>query len=238
MLVGVVSLGPLRFLGLASRRSGALLVGFGLLAAFAGAALPIGLVRPAGQRTRLDDFVPAYHFHELHSIRIEAPADRVFRAAKDVTAGEIRFFRLLTWIRSPRLRGGKETILAAPQDKPILPVALRSGFLLLAEEADRELVFGGLMGRRRAGIPHPSPDDFAAFDRPGYSKVAMNFLVEPESAGLCRLTTETRVFSLDPGARRRFAAYWRVIYPGSALIRRMWLEAIRRRAEDPRLRGF
>jgi len=25
--------------------------------------------------------------------------------------------------------------------------------------------------------------------------------------------------------------YWRVIYPGSALIRRMWLRAIKKRAE-------
>ena len=29
----------------------------------------------------------------------------------------------------------------------------------------------------------------------------------------------------------RFALYWRVIYPGSALIRRMWLRALRLRAE-------
>ena len=29
-----------------------------------------------------------------------------------------------------------------------------------------------------------------------------------------------------PIKRRRFAGYWRVIYPGSALIRRMWLRAI------------
>jgi hypothetical protein len=28
-------------------------------------------------------------------------------------------------------------------------------------------------------------------------------------------------------------AYWRVIYPGSALIRRMWLRAVRLRAEAP-----
>ncbi len=35
-------------------------------------------------------------------------------------------------------------------------------------------------------------------------------------------------------AAPRFAIYWRVIYPGSALIRRMWLDAIRRRAERGR----
>jgi len=37
-------------------------------------------------------------------------------------------------------------------------------------------------------------------------------------------------FSPTAPRRRRFAAYWRLIYPGSALIRRSWLRAIRQRA--------
>jgi hypothetical protein len=41
------------------------------------------------------------------------------------------------------------------------------------------------------------------------------------------------VFANSPHARRRFAAYWRVIYPGSAIIRRMWLRAIQHRAMTP-----
>jgi hypothetical protein len=60
----------------------------------------------------------------------------------------------------------------------------------------------------------------------------MNFLLEPAGQAVIRLSTETRVFAVDPSARRRFAVYWRVIYPGSAFIRRMWLEAIKRRAES------
>ncbi len=44
------------------------------------------------------------------------------------------------------------------------------------------------------------------------------------------MTTETRVFANSDDARRRFAPYWRVIYPGSAIIRHMWLSAIARRA--------
>jgi hypothetical protein len=46
------------------------------------------------------------------------------------------------------------------------------------------------------------------------------------------LTTETRIYATDTSARKKFAAYWRVIYPGSALIRVMWLRAIRGRAEQ------
>jgi hypothetical protein len=58
----------------------------------------------------------------------------------------------------------------------------------------------------------------------------MNFIVTEDGPGRSLLTTETRVFASGPAARRRFAIYWRVIYPGSAFIRRMWLRAIQERA--------
>ena len=61
----------------------------------------------------------------------------------------------------------------------------------------------------------------------------MNFRVETRPDGDCDLTTETRVLATGPAAARRFAAYWRLIYPGSALIRRMWLLAIARRWKAP-----
>ena len=71
-------------------------------------------------------------------------------------------------------------------------------------------------------------------DAPGFATAAMNFAIEPDPAGGSELTTETRVYATDSGAARRFAAYWRVIYPGSALIRYRWLRAIGQRAEGSR----
>ncbi len=65
---------------------------------------------------------------------------------------------------------------------------------------------------------------------PGFAFAAMNFLVESDGAGGSVVSTETRVYANSPAARRGFGAYWRAIYPGSAIIRRMWLRAIRRRA--------
>jgi len=67
----------------------------------------------------------------------------------------------------------------------------------------------------------------------GYALAAMNFLVTADGPNASIVTTETRVFAIGPTARRRFATYWRVIYPGSAIIRRMWLRAIRQRAMRP-----
>jgi len=77
----------------------------------------------------------------------------------------------------------------------------------------------------------PTPEDFKALREPGFAIAAMNFLVEDAGSGACIVTTETRIYATDASARRRFARYWRVIYPGSALIRRMWLRAVKRRAE-------
>jgi len=65
----------------------------------------------------------------------------------------------------------------------------------------------------------------------GFAIAMMNFLIEDDGQGACVISTETRVRATDPSAKRRFAAYWRMIYPGSAVIRRMWLRAIKKRAE-------
>lgn len=231
-LIGLLSVvKPVRSLGMTSRRRGVVLLGSGVALAVVGATLPCRLHDATGSHARLDDFLPAYHFHEVHSLAVHAPPDRVFAAIHAVTAREIRFFRTLTWIRSPHFGKRRESILTPSPAEPILDVATRNGFLLLAEEPDRELVVGTVLGPPLK-VDQPRPSAFRAFDRPGYAKAAMNFLVEEQGGGWSRVSTETRVVATDPVAQRRFAAYWRVIYPGSALIRRMWLQAIKRRAES------
>lgn len=225
---------PLPALRLRTRRAGLKVVLAGVALAGLGFALPAPERRVATPRTRLDEIVPLYQFSEFHERVVAAPAARVFQAVRAVTASEIRLFRTLTWIRSPRLRGaGGESILNPAAGDPILEVALRSGFVLLHEDPPREIVVGTLVCCRPAPVGDAA--SFIALEGPGYAKALMNFRLEPSGAGRTRLTTETRVFATDASARRRFAAYWRLIYPGSALIRRMWLAAIKRRAEAPPL---
>jgi hypothetical protein len=48
------------------------------------------------------------------------------------------------------------------------------------------------------------------------------------------VSSETRVYATDIRTEWRFRLYWWLIHPGSALIRRMWLRAIRKRAEQYR----
>ncbi len=187
--------------------------------------------------TLLEQFSPVYEFREFHSIRIAASKEQVFLAVKLVTADEILFFRTLTWLRRFG-RPGPEGILSPPRHVPVLDVAARTSFLVLAEDPDREIVLGTLVatppGWRRDG--KLTPDAFKALfvtsSTPGFASGTINFRIENESPAACTLTTETRVYATDASTRRRFARYWRVIYPGSAFIRRMWLRAIARRAES------
>jgi hypothetical protein len=240
---------PPRRLGIATRRRAALVAGGGVAMVLAAAALPAPTLRsarstrsarslpeeagsPGRPAPRIDDFAPEYQFQERHEIRIHAAPARVLWATRTVTAGEITFFRTLTWLRRPRRPwvSPPASILAPPSRRPILEVATASSFLQLAEEADREIVVGTLVIRSRALRPG-TPGEFQAVAEPGNVKAVMNFLVEPEAGGWSRLSTETRVFATDPASRRRFAVYWRLILPGSSLIRVEWLRAIRRRAE-------
>jgi hypothetical protein len=234
-LLGVVSLlKRVSWLGIRTRRRAASVLAAGIAIVVAGWALPAGDLRAGTPRTQLDQSVPVYQFNEFHSIRIAASKEKVYAAIKSVTGDEIFLFRALTWIR--RLgRSGPESILNAPEHQPILEVATRTSFLLLAEEPNHEIVLGTAVVVSRGWRPsrHPTPEDFKAVHEPGFALAAMNFLVEEDGSGACTLTTETRIFATDASTRRRFARYWRVIYPGSSLLRRMWLRAIARRAESP-----
>lgn len=216
---------PVHWLRLSTRKRGALLVGAGAVLILLGMAVPAPL-RHATGTTQLDRILPDYQFSELHETSVRASPAAIHRAIWQVTAGEIRLFRALTWIRSPRLSAHrKPTILSAPTDRPILEVATSSGFRRLADE-ENEIVVGTVVIAPRG---RQMIDDLRKV--PGAALALMNFRIEPLGADRCRLITETRIFATDRKALRRFRAYWRLVAPGSAILRSTWLSAIRARAE-------
>jgi hypothetical protein len=185
--------------------------------------------------SELDRVAPSYQFHEVHSTTVRVTPERAYRAIREVTASEILFFRELTWLRRFG-RSGPENILNAPERRPLLDVATRTSFITLADSV-REIVVGTvLITPPHAPRARPAnADEFAALAaQDGYALATMNFVVTPRADGACDVSTETRVYATDEKARRRFAAYWRLINIGSAFIRVMWLRAIKRRAEAER----
>lgn len=229
LLVGLIAvIHPIRRLRLTTRRRGAVVMMAGVLLVLIAWSLPVREQR-AGGTTRLDAVVPRYQFHEHHARHVDASAPEVWRALHEVKASDIRLFRTLTTIR--RLgRPGPEGILNAPARLPILDVALRTSFVQLGGEPERELVIGTtVIAPEGAAVPR-RPDEFRTLAAPGFAVGVMNFRIEPDARGGVLLTTDTRVFATDPATQRAFARYWSLIYPGSALIRREWLGAVERRS--------
>lgn len=70
------------------------------------------------------------------------------------------------------------------------------------------------------------------FEEPGWTKYLTDFHLEPCDGGV-QLTTETRGYSTNDRARRRFALYWALIRPASGPVRRDMLVTIRRLATRP-----
>ena len=77
-LVAVIR--PLPGIGLDTRAHGVAVVIGGLAVACGALRLPAFESRTRAPTTRLDEFAPAWQFHEVHTIRIAAPPGRVYEA--------------------------------------------------------------------------------------------------------------------------------------------------------------
>jgi hypothetical protein len=149
-----------------------------------------------------------------------------------VRPDEIFLFRTLIAIRGGGQPPPPSVQKAIDSYESLHDIAVHSTFVVLADDPPRESVIGTIVGGPRPREPL-TPAIFHKALPPGYSLAAMNTLVTPDGSGGSRVSTETRVFANSAAERRRFAIYWRLIYPGSALIRRMMLRAIERRATSP-----
>jgi hypothetical protein len=181
----------------------------------------------------LDEFLPAYDVNEVHTIATTAQPGAVMDAVRTVTAREVPLLVALMAIRTvPALL----SLRRVPRRGPLLEDMRRAGFVSLSEAPD-ELVLGvvGRFWTPSGGVRRIEPGEFGGFDEAGFAKAVFNFEVEPTDRGTL-MRTETRILATDERARRRFGLYWRIVQPGSGLIRIAWLRAIRRRAERTRLR--
>ena len=177
----------------------------------------------------LDDFLPRYEVNEVHSIAIDATPAAVMKAIRALTAADVPVLVALMAIRSlPTLLRGRRR---PPLRGPLLDGFHKAGFVQLRDASD-ELVLGavGRFWKPSGDIRPLEPERFSAFAEPGFAKAVFNLELRG-SGERTVLITETRVATTDERARRSFGRYWRVVHPGSALIRRGWLRAIRKRAE-------
>ncbi|MDS0476723.1 hypothetical protein [Natrinema sp. 1APR25-10V2] len=98
----------------------------------------------------------------------------------------------------------------------------------LADEPGEEFVFGavGKFWRPTIEWRRVDAEAFAAFDEPGYAKLAVGLSVRPYGDGRTLLTYEARTATTDDRARRNFRRYWRLIGPFAGYLMSKALERI------------
>jgi hypothetical protein len=219
---------PFRFLGIRKRAVGALILAGGVGLTLAALFWPASMIRVAQPRTRLDEIMPEYQFSERHSTRIHARPEQVMQAIRQSTFGDLKSLVTLLKIRGAALR--------APfhdtdwQDKRVLDAFSASGYLLGGSE--HEIAMFGVGNVRAIRRPEVRTlQEFTDYRERGAAKMAFNFRVEEAGEGWSTISTETRMV-VQANFSRGPAIYWRLIVPGSGLLRRQWLDGIKKRAES------
>lgn len=232
-LAGVANVAiPFRFLGVRRRREGALVFAGGVALATAALLWPAATIRVAQHKTVLDDVLPEYQFGERHTVRAHVRPEQAIEAARESTWGDLRSLTTLLKIRGAVLREPYRDAGAFSPDKRILDAFAASGYV--SGGGEREVVMaGGVDTQAKRVIGARDLKEYAEFHKPGAVKMAFNFYAEDAGGGWSTVTTETRM-AVEGMSSRGPAIYWRLIVPGSGLLRREWLEGIRRRAEGAR----
>ena len=229
-LCGLANLAlPFRFLGIRKRSAGALIFAGGVGLAIAALLWPAPMIRVAQHRTVFDDVMPEYQFSERHSERIHAKPEQVMQAIRQSTFGDMKSLVTLLKIRGAALRIHDTGDFL--QDKRVLDAFSASGYLFGGSE--HEIVMFGVWNVRANRRPEVRTlQEFADYREQGAVKMAYDFNVEDAGGGWSTISTETRVLALDDFTRRGMGRYWRLIVPGSGLLRLQWLEGIKKRAES------
>jgi len=178
----------------------------------------------------LDRFMPTYEIVERHHIGVAAPGAVTLDVAREVELQASPVVRAV--IRA------REILLGATPDTRrhsggLLAETQSLGWGVLAEVPERQIVVGAVTKPWEANVTFRAlpPDQFAAFNEPGYVKIAWTIRADAISETESVFRTETRAIATDPDARTRFRRYWSFLSPGIIVIRWALLDPVRSEAE-------
>ena len=183
----------------------------------------------------LDAFIPEPRLVEIDHAEVAGRPEVVEAAARGLDFASSPLLHALFGLRSipARVRGHAE-----PTPHMRLSDIGRQpgpGFVVLADEPGHALTVGAIGRFWQPDIPFVeiTPEGFAAFDEPGYGKVAWQIRFEPLGEHDTRVVFELRVTATDDDAWASQRRYFRHIGPFSHFIRRHMLTLLRRELGTP-----
>jgi hypothetical protein len=185
----------------------------------------------------IDKVLPRYDVTEVQEVEVDAPPDLTYAAIRKADLRDPIVDALFAVRELPN------RILKKLRHEPTAPWAAaftfadlatpEMGWVPLVEEPGAEFVVGsvGRFWKRDYGWKAVPAEAFAAFEEPGYGKIAVSFSVRPAGLGRSVLRYEARTATTDAVAHTRFRRYWLLIRPGVAIVMRRALSRIKAEAE-------
>lgn len=232
VLAGLISfIKPIRFLLIHNRKIALAVCGFGLLMSIIPMFWPVKPLHISQTESELDKIMPKYSFWEYHETKVNASPKEVMTLVEEVSVTDLPVVKCLLSLRETV--GGKLPEKKTGKKPKGLQEMRDGGFLDLISDSTEFIM--GMIGQPQSSKVFSyklNALQFMAFEELNYVKIAFNFKVKDLGNGQSLLSTETRVQTFDNKTAKIFNRYWTIVYPGSAIIRRVWLNAIADRAEN------
>jgi hypothetical protein len=195
--------------------------------------LRYGHPRPpkAGERDLLlDTFIPQYDVVDRMQREVLAPAEVTLAAAEAQDLMGSPAVNLIFRARQFAMGAGLET---TELPKPLIEQVKALGWVELRRIPGREVVMGAVTQPWKGDVTFRSvpPAEFAAFNEPGWVKIAWTLRADPLGPDRSMFRSETRAVATDDTSRARFRKYWSLVAPGVWLIRRLSATPVARQAE-------
>jgi hypothetical protein len=185
----------------------------------------------------IDDVMPQPDFFVVVDVVVDADVATTWAAIDTANLAGDPIVRVLSALReipnqiAARRRG--EPVERLPAEFTFADISEGTGWVTLGEQAGVERVVGavGQFWKRDYGWVDVAPEDFTAFDEPGYARTVTGFAAAPYGSRRTLLRMDSRTDVTDEHARARFRLYWRLLRPFAALMMRRALACIKAEAE-------
>jgi hypothetical protein len=194
----------------------------------------VGMTTPDSDALIIESTMPTYDAVIVEHVVVAADPATTFAAARtlDLLTVHSPLLDLSMWLRGlpARLTGKAPPVLP---ELVIGPDMGLPGWTYLGQRPNREIAFGAVGRFWQPAIEWLDVpiNDFSGFDEPGWGKIAANLSLRPYGSSSTLLTYECRTTTTDPGSRRLFLRYWRLIRPFVGHVLRATLRQIRVDAE-------
>lgn len=238
IITGVISLFyPLAFLFILNRFIAILVVIGGIIISAISLLYPVKIRHSQTNNQKIDNLLPDFAFNELHEVNINASSEKIKQILQVTGVKDIPIARLLMKIRGI---ADEDVDLSDRASNNLIASDTISTpdfnfFVVAPDEWITVMILKSVIIINNANQPAPPEistlEQFTSFNKPGYIKVVVNFRFISINENKTILTTETRNNGITHKDNRIFGYYWRIIYPGSAIIRRVWLDTIKKKSQ-------